>query len=95
MFELMLWHSQNSSLDGLVKHRCNSKAWKHIQQKLPDFAIDPQNVHLGFAIDGVNPFKLTWSTWSTLPVVLLNYNLPLWLTFNFFLILLTLLIPGK
>jgi hypothetical protein len=95
MFELMLWHSQNSSSNGLMKHQCDSKAWKHIQQKFLNFAIDPQNVHLGFATNGVNPFKLTWSTRSTLLVMLLNYNLPLWLTFNFFFILLTLLIPRK
>jgi hypothetical protein len=30
MFELMLWHSQNNSLDGLMRHPWDSKAWKHI-----------------------------------------------------------------
>ncbi len=78
-----------------MKHRCNSKAWKHIQQKFPNFVIDPQNVHLGLVANAINPFKLTRSTRSTLPVMLLNYDLPPWLTSNFFFILLTLLILGK
>jgi hypothetical protein len=95
MFELMLWHPQNSSSDGLVKHPCNSKAWKHIQQKFPDFVVDPRNVHLGFVVDGVNPFKLTWSKWSMWPVMLLHYNLPPWLMFKFFFILFTLLILDR
>jgi ribosomal protein S27AE len=30
MFELMLWHSQNNGLDGLMTHPCHLKAWKHI-----------------------------------------------------------------
>jgi hypothetical protein len=29
MTELMLWHLQIYSLNGLVKHHCDSKAWKH------------------------------------------------------------------
>ncbi len=75
--KLMLRHSQNSSLDGLFIQPCNSKAWKHIQQKFFDFVVDLQNVHLALVVDGVNPFKLIHSTWSTWRVMLLNYNLPL------------------
>jgi hypothetical protein len=84
MFKLMLWHSQNNSLDGLVKHPCDSKAWKRVHENFPTFALDPRNVLLALAIDGVNPFKLTRSMWSTCHVMLLNYNLPPWLTTNFF-----------
>jgi hypothetical protein len=84
VFELMLWHSQNSSLDGLVRHPCDSKAWKHVHEKFPTFALNPRNVHLALAIDGVNPFKLTRSMWSTWLIMLLNYNFPPWLTTIFF-----------
>ncbi len=84
MSKLMLWNSQNSSLDGLMKHPCDPKAWKHIHQKFLDFATNPWNAHLTFVANGVNPFKLTWSTWSTCLVMLLNYNFPLWLTSKFF-----------
>jgi hypothetical protein len=71
--KLMLWHSENSSHgdggDNLVRHPCDSKAWRH-------FGNDPRNVHFALAADGVNPFNQTWSTWSIWPVTLLKYNLP-------------------
>lgn len=85
MWELMLWHSKNSSLDGLVRFPCDSKAWKHVHGNYPTFVVDLRNVHLTFYVDGVNPFKLTRSTWSTWHVML-NYNIPLWLTTKRFLL---------
>jgi hypothetical protein len=60
MLKLMLWHSKNSSLDGLVRLPCDSKAWKHVHGKYPTFVTNPRNVHLTLSIDGVNPFKLTF-----------------------------------
>jgi hypothetical protein len=95
MPKLMLWNSQNSSLDGLMKHPRDLKAWKHIHQKFPDFATNPWNVHLTFVTNGVNPFKLTRSTWSTCLIMLLNYKLPPWLTSKKFFIMFALLNPGK
>jgi hypothetical protein len=86
MLELMLWHSKNNSPYGLVRFPCDSKAWKHVHGKYPTFVADPRNVHLTLSVDGVNPFKLTCSTWSTWPVMLLNYNIPLWLTTKRFLL---------
>jgi hypothetical protein len=55
--KLMLCHSKNSNLDGLFIHPCDSKAWKHIQQKFLNFVVDFQNVHLALVVDGVNPFN--------------------------------------
>ncbi len=52
-------------------------------------------MHLALLADGVNPYKLTRSTWSTWLVLLLNYNIPLWRTTKFFWVMLALLIPGK
>jgi hypothetical protein len=82
---LMKWHAENQSDreggDGLVRHPCDSKAWKHFHENVdPTFQRDARNVHFVLAADGVNPFKQTHSTWSTWPVVLLNYNLPPWLS---------------
>jgi hypothetical protein len=79
--KLMLWHSENRSDregdDNLVRHPCDSKAWKHFDDNIdPSFKEGPQNVHFALAADGVNPFKQTQSTWSTWPVLLMNYNLP-------------------
>ncbi len=54
--EMMIWHARNKSIDGKVRHVPDSKAWKHIDNTWPDFAIEPRNVRLGLATDGVNPF---------------------------------------
>ncbi len=61
----------------------------------PNFAQEPQNVHLGLATNGVNLFKLHRSVWSTWLVLLMNYNLPPWLTTKKFFIMLALLMPRK
>jgi hypothetical protein len=98
--KLMLWHSENRSDreggDSLVWHPCDSKAWKHFEENVnPLLKEDSRNVHFALAADGVNPFKQTRSTWSTWPILLLNYNLPPWLCTKKFFIMLALLIPGK
>ena len=94
--ELMLWHAKNKSTDGLVRHPCDSKAWRHVHEVVDrSFGNDDRNIHLGLAADGVNPFKLQRVSWSTWPVMLLNYNLPPWLTTKKIFIMLALLIPGK
>jgi hypothetical protein len=51
---MMTWHSRNKSIDGKVRHVPDSKAWQHIDNTWPDFAIEHRNVRLGFATDGVN-----------------------------------------
>ena len=98
--KLMLWHSKNKSDrdggDGLVRQPCDSKAWRHFHDNVdPTFRNDARNTHFALAADGVNPFKQNRSTWSTWPVVLLNYNLPSWLSTKKFFVMLALLIPGK
>lgn len=52
------------------------------------------NLRLGLATDGLNPFSIQRSTWSTWPVVLLNYNLPPWLTTKKHFLMLSMIIPG-
>ena len=98
--KLLLWHAENRSNregeDGLVRHPCDSKAWQHFESNVdPSFATDARNIHFALAADGVNPYKQNRSPWSTWPVVLLNYNLPPWLSTKKFFIMLALLIPGR
>ncbi len=52
-------------------------------------------MHLGLVVDNVNPYKLNRSTWSTWLVVLLDYNIPPWLTTNKVFVMFALLILGK
>jgi hypothetical protein len=80
----------------MVRHPCDSKAWWYFHDNVdPTFRNDARNIHFALAADGVNPFKQTWSSWSTWPVMLLNYNLPPWLYTKKFFVMLALLIPGK
>ena len=73
----------------------DSPAWQHIEQLWPEFKKEPRHLRLGLAMDGVNPFGLRSTTWSTWPVVLVNYNIPPWLTIKKGHLFLSLLIPGK
>jgi hypothetical protein len=34
----------------------DNKAWQNIDNTWPEFTVEPINVRLGLAIDGVNPF---------------------------------------
>jgi hypothetical protein len=93
--ELLTWHKTGASLDGLVRSVLNYVAWKHVFKKWLEFASDVCNVRIGLALDGVNPFgdlSLCHSTW---PMVLQNYNLPLWLVTKRYFLMLALIITRK
>ena len=53
------------------------------------------HLRLGLATNGVNPFGLRSKKWSTWPIVLVNYNIPPWMSINKGHLVLSLLIPGK
>lgn len=95
MYRCKSWHSIGVSLDGLIQNVIDSIAWKHINEKWPEFVIDTCNVRLGLALDGVNPFGNLSSCHSTWPVVLLNYNLPPWLVTKRYFLMLAFIIPSK
>lgn len=92
---LMSWHQTTRSTDNIMCVPADSPAWKHIEEKWSDFADDPRNIRFGLAMDGVNPFGLKSSTWSTWPVCLVNYNLPPCLAIKKGHLLLALIVLGK
>jgi hypothetical protein len=59
----------------------------------PYFTMEPHNVRLGLATDGVNPFGVQRSNWSIWLVVMLNYNILPWLTTKKHFVTLSLIIP--
>ncbi len=79
----------------MVRLVCDSKAWQHIDNTWPNFAIDPHNIILGLALDGMNPYVDSSTNHSTWPILPLNYKLPPWLSIKRFFVMLTLLIPRK
>ena len=91
---LMTWHGDNASLDGRMRGPFDSPQWQHVRENYIDFSSDFRNIHLGMCVDGLNPHSQKWSTHSLWPILLLNYNIPPWLTIKNFFIMLCLLIPG-
>ena len=64
--ELMKWHVGGKSEDKVMRFVVDSKAWDHVNNRWPWFAKEIQNVWLGLALGGVNPFRiqnLSHSTW--------------------------------
>ncbi|XP_076906809.1 uncharacterized protein LOC143563057 [Bidens hawaiensis] len=92
----MLWHDQQRNKEeGVLRHPADGQAWKHFDTVFPIFANDPQNVRLGLASDGFNPFgamSLSYSMWH---VVLIVYNLPPWKSMVDASFMLSLLITGR
>ena len=92
---LMSCHATNKSTDGKMRVPADSPAWKHVEDKWLEFKRDPRHLRLGLAADGVNPFGLRSTKWSTWPVVLVNYNIPPWLSIKKGHLIVSLLIPGR
>jgi hypothetical protein len=95
MAALMVWYLLGRSSDGLIRHIVDSLQWKWVDEQLGDFGMEDRNIRLGLATDGVNPYGVKQSNWSTWPVCLLNYNVPSWLTMKKHFIMLSMIIPGK
>ena len=92
----MTWHQWHGSEDGVMRGACDSYQWKFVNWRWHDeFSFEPRNLRLGLATDGVNPFSIKRSNWSTWPVLILNYNLPPWMTTKKHFVMLSLIIPGK
>ncbi|CAN6555514.1 unnamed protein product [Malus baccata var. baccata] len=74
----MRWHKEGRVNDDVTRHPADGEAWKEFDRMYPDFAADPQNVRLGLATDGFNPFGVLNQNHSTWPVVVFPYNLLPW-----------------
>ncbi|XP_060672748.1 uncharacterized protein LOC125422037 [Ziziphus jujuba] len=54
----MRWHKEKCpNTNGVLRHPADGEAWKHFDEQYPIFAMDPRNVRLGTATDGLNPFS--------------------------------------
>jgi hypothetical protein len=90
----MKWHAQGRTKDGVLRHPADGEAWKAFDSRYPIFASDPQNVRLGLASDGFDPFGNMSSSHSTWPVMLVPYNLPPWMCMKQPYFMLSLIIAG-
>nr|GEX57581.1 hypothetical protein [Tanacetum cinerariifolium] len=91
----MIWHATRKCTGpGKMQHPVDGRAWKKFDTKYLDFAKEPRNVRLGLAADGFNPFGNLSQAYSMWQVILITYNLPLWLCMKESSFMLTLLIPS-
>ncbi|XP_074354744.1 uncharacterized protein LOC141693509 [Apium graveolens] len=90
----MTWHKTERQNDGKIRHPADSKTWKDVDQRWPEFAAEARNLQLALSSDGFNPFHGPGSDHSTWPVLLSIYNLPPWLCMKRKYIMLSLLISG-
>jgi hypothetical protein len=61
----MDWHAKNISKYGFMRILEDSKAMKHIEEKLPSkFKYEPRSIRFGLAIDGMCPFSFLISNYS-------------------------------
>ncbi|KAG7536624.1 MFS transporter superfamily [Arabidopsis suecica] len=94
MAEDLRWHFNNASEDGTMRHPVDSLAWAQVNNKWPEFAAERRNLRLGLSTDGMNPFSIQNTKYSTWPVLLVNYNMAPTMCMKAENIMLTLLIPG-
>ena len=98
---LNVWHHFHKSEDGKMRHTADSPQWNFVHTELePEagnnmFGRDPRDIHLGLALDGMNPYAEKRSTLSLTPVIVFNYNLPPWMVTKKYFVMLCLLIPTK
>ncbi|XP_021746079.1 uncharacterized protein LOC110711949 [Chenopodium quinoa] len=90
----MRWRAEGRKKNGLLKHPADSPGWKNIDMKFRAFGDEVRNLRLGLCTDGMNPFGTLSTQHSTWPVLLVIYNLLLWLCTKRKYVMLSLLITG-
>ena len=91
----MRWYKEKRiDIDGVLRHPADAEGWKDFDQKHRWFAQEPQNVRLGLATDGFNPFGNMNNSYSMWPILVFPYNLPLWKCMKEPFLMMSLLIPG-
>ncbi|CAA7045655.1 unnamed protein product [Microthlaspi erraticum] len=88
------WHFSNATTDDTMRHPVDSLTWIQANDKWPDFAAEARNLRLGLSTDGMNPFSIQNTKYSTWPVLLVNYNMGPTECMKAEKIMLTMLIPG-
>jgi len=76
---LMRWHAKERKQDGKLRHPADGHAWKDFDNNYSNFARDARNVRLCLSSDRFNPFGNMSTQYCTWLVILMTYNLPLWL----------------
>jgi hypothetical protein len=69
---------------------------KHIENAWPEkFKDEVQSLRLNIAMDGMNPYSLQNTNYFVWPVVVINNNIPPWLSVKNEHLMLALIVPGR
>jgi len=95
--QMLTGYTKHVSEDSVMRSVVDSPAWKHVDEHtvFNNFRAKKRNMHLALVLDGINPFKLSNTNWSTRPVLILIYNSEPWFVTKKFFISLCILILGK
>ena len=88
----LIWHANKRMINSKLRHPADSPSWKLVDEKWSIFASNPRNLHLVVSANIINPYSSLSSTYSCWPIILITYNLPLWLCMKRKFIMFTLLI---
>ena len=72
----MRWHHEHRQESGVPRHPSDGLAWKHFDQKYPNFAAEPRNLRLGLCANGFIPFSISGRSYFVWPIIVTPYNLP-------------------
>jgi hypothetical protein len=50
------WNHENKSVDDVLHHPFDGEAWKHFNDRYPDFVDGPRNVRLSLCANGFTPY---------------------------------------
>ena len=71
----LIWHDTKRTKDDKLRHPADSKTWKKVDIKWPEFSSDSRNLRLALSTDGFNPFRGTNIDFICWPVLMSIYNL--------------------
>jgi hypothetical protein len=77
---LLKWAAENRTGTEEMKSVADSPAWNHVDREIDiEFGRERRHLRMGLSLDSMNPFSMQRSTHSTWPVMVVLYNLLLWL----------------
>ena len=93
---LQEWYASQRSELGVMRILTDSIAMKHIEDTWPKkFKNEVRSLRLSIAMDGVNPYSLQNTKYFVWPIVVINKNMPPWLSVKNEHLMLALIVPSR
>jgi hypothetical protein len=93
--ELVRWHSEKRrENDEEIRHPADGTQWKFFYIQYPKFGAESRNIRFALSTNGINPFAENRTVHNTWLVILMMYNIPIWLCHKIKYLMLLILIQG-